>query len=169
MANAKRRWPLVVGIVAGVVALLLVAAGVTFFAMYVHDTDIDQPGASREFAAARTRFAGQAPLVEYGGLQPSVVHRSSGDRRQLAGLHALVYDATDGYLRRVDVPIGLLRAATIGGRFRLGNLGITLEDLERHGPGLVFDTNGAAAGTLSMVDGLIGTHSNESQILIWTD
>jgi hypothetical protein len=97
------------------------------------------------------------------------VHRNPGERHRLVAAHALVYDATEGNLRRVDVPIGLLRVATIGSRINLGSLGITVDDLERHGPGLVLDTNGGAVATLPAADALIGTHSIDSQILIWTE
>jgi hypothetical protein len=64
-----------------------------------------------------------------------------------------------------------------GGRLRLMNLDtfgddrdrITLEDLERHGPGLILDVGGGAVGQLLVGDAIFGTNSRSSQLLVWTE
>ena len=66
---------------------------------------------------------------------------------------------------------------TIGGRIRLMNIGlfgddrdrITLEDLERHGPGLVIDVRDGSAWPTAVGDALFGTDSRGFQMLIWTE
>jgi hypothetical protein len=46
---------------------------------------------------------------------------------------------------------------------------ITLEDLERHGPGLILDVGGGAVGQLLVGDAIFGTNSRRSQLLVWTE
>ena len=78
----------------------------------------------------------------------------------MRALHVLAYDVSASQLRHVDIPGGLLRLMTVGGRFRLMNLEtfgdnrdrITLDDLRQHGPGLVLDE-----------------HVGLSQMLVWTE
>jgi hypothetical protein len=64
--------------------------------------------------------------------------------------HIVQYDARAGHISRIDLPGWFVRAVSAGGRIRIANLGfsgdgdedmqrLTLEDLERHGPGLVLD------------------------------
>ena len=167
-----------IAVVIAIVAVLAVMSGaVLLFSRYVHTRDIDAAGAAREFEAARARFAGQVPLLEYREQDAPIVHRRSGERHQLVALHAIVYDADEEYLRRVDIPFGVLRLVTAGGRLGLVSLGgfgtsrdrMTLDDLERHGPGLVVDAGGGAVGALVAGDALLGTHSRESRILMWTE
>jgi hypothetical protein len=70
-----------------------------------------------------------------------------------------------------------LRVIAIGGYIRLIDFGmpgdnrgrLTLEDLERHGPGLVVDISGGMVAPLAARDALIGTTTtSESQLLMWT-
>jgi hypothetical protein len=79
------------------------------------------------------------------------IHRAPDRPRQpVDALHLLLYDAGDRRLVRVTVPGWLLRLApTSKGRTSIRIDGVeglddhdnpvTLEDLERHGPGLIFD------------------------------
>jgi len=46
---------------------------------------------------------------------------------------------------------------------------ITLEDLVRHGPGLILDTSGGSVGPLAISDVMLGTDARKSQLLIWTE
>jgi len=180
MADERKRPSLVVitGIV--VLGLVVVAVGTSaaLFFRYVKTDPTDSSAATRAFEVARARFKGQLPLIEYRGLQTPVVNRtSSAPRHQLGTLHALIYSSSEGYIRRADVPFAIVRVTTAGGRLSLMDLGmfgdgrdrITLEDLERHGPGLVLDTRGSAVGSLAVADTLLGTRSTDSQMLIWTE
>lgn len=92
------------------------------------------------------------------------VHRSAEASRKsdLQTMRVLVYDAHEGRIVHVDLPFWLLRfmpsarlgevtGAGSGFSFESGH--ITVDDLERHGPGLVLDAR----------------DSRDAQILIWTE
>jgi len=169
---------IVAGSLAGVLVLVIAGSAIVFYWRHVQTAYVRSETAAREFETARARFAGQQPLIELRGLLTPIVRRSpSAPRRDLHALHALAYDVGEGQLRRADVPATLLRLVTIGGRIRFMNLGlfgddrdrITLEDLERHGPGLVIDIRGGSAWPTAMGDALFGTDSRGSQMLIWTE
>jgi hypothetical protein len=178
--NKKKRRSLAIVIPAIAFGLAVAAIGiaVALFSRYVKTEDTDSATAAHEFEAARARFAGRVPLVEYRGLQTPIVRRDpSTPRHQIVAVRALVYSATEGYLRRVNVPMRILRLITTGGRLSLMDLGmfgddrdrITLEDLERHGPGLVLDTGGGSVGFLAVSDALLGTTSKDSRLLMWSE
>jgi len=180
MSDRRKRPSLtiVIGIIALGLVVVAVGTAAALFFRYVKTTATNSSTATREFEATRARFVGQLPLIEYCGLQTPVVRRTpSAPRRPLTAVHALIYSSTEGYIRRADVPFGILRLTTVGGRLSLMDLGmfgddrdrITLEDLERHGPGLVLDARGNAVGGLAVADALLGTQSRDSQMLIWTE
>jgi hypothetical protein len=64
-----------------------------------------------------------------------------------------------------------------GGRVRLINLGmfgddrdrITLEDLERHGPGLIFDVRASQVAHIVAVSAIFGRTSPDSRVLVWSE
>ena len=74
-------------------------------------------------------------------------------------MRVLVYDAHEGRLVHVDLPFWLLRLmpsgalGSFGGDFSFDSGRLTVEDLERHGPGLVLDAR----------------DSRDAQVLIWTE
>jgi len=165
--DAKAKKTLISVVIAIVLIVGLLAAAVvggTAFFIYRHVNAqfTAQDTAEQQFAAQRTRFAGQQPLIELSLGDEPVLHRdASKPRRDLQALHALVYDARSGKLTHVDIPGWLLRMMSGGGRVRLANLEVfdderdrvTLEDLERHGPGLVLDLRRGRA----------------TQVLVWTE
>jgi hypothetical protein len=136
----------------------LVGGGVLFYARHVNHKSLDKRDALVEFENARRTFASQSALVELPearewrredfGRTAVVVHRTpEAPRRPVNSLHVLAYDPQEGNLTSVDLPGWLLRLMTVSGKVRLANTGffrsdqIMLEDLERHGPGLVLDTS----------------------------
>ncbi|HEY7289391.1 MAG TPA: hypothetical protein VH583_06095 [Vicinamibacterales bacterium] len=141
----------IAAVIVGVVVVVLFAGGTyLFLRSHVHSDVVRDDAAATEFSAARARFGGQTPLIELGSDGQPVLHRpADGPRRPVGALHALGYDASEGRLSRLDLPGWFVRAVSAGGRIRLANLGfaddgddaqrLTLEDLERHGPGLVLD------------------------------
>jgi hypothetical protein len=151
MATSKRAaW------VSGAIAILIIAVaviaaaiggGVYLFFKHVKTDLVAADAAAIAFERARVRFAGQQPLVEFPGPFEAVVHRdSAAPRRQVAALNILAYDPDAHKLVRTDIPGWVLRLMSVGGRIRLANLDLfgsdnrlTLEDLERHGPGLVLE------------------------------
>ena len=165
--DAKAKKTLISVVVAVVVIVGMLAAAVvggTFFFIYRHVNAriTPQETAEQQFAAERARFAGQPPLIEMTLGEDPVVHRDpSRPRQELKSLHALAYDTRQGKLTHVDIPGWLLRMMSGGGRIRIANLEmfdddrdrVTLEDLERHGPGLILDIH----------------RGGNSQVLVWTE
>ena len=164
--KTKKTWVSI--IIAGVIIvgiLAITAVGGTAFFFYRHITArlTGQADADQAFSEARVRFSSQQPLIEIAHDDDAVIHRDrEGSRREIRALHALVYDANAGKLTHVDVPGWLLRVMSAGGHLRLANLDmfgddeqtkLTLEDLERHGPGLVMDVK----------------RGRGSELLVWTE
>jgi hypothetical protein len=165
-------------IVAVVFAAVVIASVVVLLSRYVRKEDVGPDSAGREFEQVRSRFANQLPLIEFRGFQDPIVRRSpSAPQHELVALHVLAYSPDDGKLTRADFPADVLRYMSIGGRLRLMNLDtfgderdrVTLEDLERHGPGLVLDVGGGAVGRLLVGDAILGTNARGSRLLVWTE
>jgi hypothetical protein len=165
MASAKKTWVSILiaaVIIVGIIAIVVVGSTAFFVYSHVRAQVTPQATAEQQFADARARFAGQQPLIELSPGDEPVLHRdASRPRRAVQALHALVYDAHARKLTHVDIPGWLLRVMSAGGHFRLANLDmfeddqsqLTLEDLERHGPGLILDVR----------------RGRGSQVLLWTE
>ena len=137
-----------VGIAAGVALAVLIACVAIGLTHHIHRTVASPDEAARAFAAARAHIARSRPLIEIDAeLQLSVIRDLLAARRPFAALHTLSYNPRTRRLIRTDWPMWLLRAVTANGRIRLMSIDIiqkdgervTLDDLERHGAGLVFD------------------------------
>jgi hypothetical protein len=148
------------------------------FSRYVHRGRASADVAVRMFLAARAPLAQQVPLVEYRGFDRPVIHRTpEAPVHPLRTLRLLVYDPGTGELTRGAIPISVIRVMTLGGRLRVMNAGfmgardlrVTLEDLERHGPGLVLDSSRGMPGSLAVADALLGTTAARSLLLVWTE
>jgi hypothetical protein len=170
MASAKRTWLWIIFGVILFVALgvaALVAGGVYMVSKHVKTELVGRVSAEEQFVRQRDRFTGQQPLIEMRGEfgdQKVTVHRSgeASPKSDLQTMRVLVYDSHEGRLVHVDLPFWLLRLVPSG---RLGNVSgsgsdfsfesgrITVDDLERHGPGLILDAK----------------DSRDAQILIWTE
>lgn len=169
MASSKRTWLWVIfGVLVsiGICGVALVGGTAYMVSKHVRTELVGKASAEEEFVRQRERFAGQQPLIEMRGEfgdHEMKVHRAGSDARrtELQRMRVLVYDANQGRLVRVDLPFWLLRLAPSG---RLGNVSgaegfsfdsgrITVDDLERHGPGLVLD----------------GRDGRDAQILVWTE
>jgi hypothetical protein len=146
----------------GLSAVAAVGGAVFFFRRHIQAQFTPSETANQQFDAQRAKFAGQEPLIEMPLGDEPVMHRSpEKPRHELQSLHALVYDARGGKLTHVDIPGWLLVFMSGGGRIRIANLEVfdddrdrvTLEDLERHGPGLVLDLR----------------RGRGTQVLVWTE
>jgi hypothetical protein len=138
-----------------IVGVLAVAAiGGTAFFIYRHvNTEFTRTeSADREFKEARARFAGQLPLIEIRKDDEPLLHRealrTSQSTAKLETLRVLAYDTHEEKLVRVSIPFWLLRLAPSRHMTFLSDSGIdfdsdrvhvTLDDLERRGPGLILD------------------------------
>jgi hypothetical protein len=177
MHAPSRTRRIVVTVLALVAAACLVIAIAVFLIVsrYMETVPLEADTAHREFATASARLTGPAPLVEYRGFEAPVIRRRPGAAtHELHTLHVLAYDADEGELTRGAFPVSVLRTVTLGGWIRLMHAGgadgrITLDDLERHGPGLVLDSRGGTPGILAVADAVLGTKSTQSRFLIWTE
>lgn len=177
MDKRTKTWvSIVVAILIVVVMLGVAAIGGTAYFVYSHirQTPVEETRAGDRFAQARERLANRLPLLEIrdrelerGSQRDLVVNRppevpggASGTKLQT--LRALVYDPDEKRIVEVDIPFWLLRIMPSGRFSFLNDSGIdfdsdrvrlTVEDLERHGAGLVLDHRDRRG----------------SQILVWTE
>jgi hypothetical protein len=175
--RAQKRLAVALLVIVGVVFLTIAAGGILLFRRYITTEYVHATRAAQVFAEERAHLAGQVPLMQYQGFDGVVRREPSRPRRELRTLYALAYSASDGELKRARIPWWLVRSTTLGGRVALANMvmfgddstRVTIEDLERHGPGLVVDTSGAAVGPLAVSDAVFGTRTMGSGLLIWTE
>ena len=168
--STKRTWISVLVaavIVVGILAVTAVGGTAYFIYRHVHTEFTPTEGADRQFADARARFAGKQPLIEMRkGSDEPVFHRetipAAMPPEKLATLRVLAYDTRANKLVNVSIPMWLLRLAPTnkfsfmkdnGIDFDSDRVHITLEDLERRGPGLLLDQ----------------ADRRGSQVLVWTE
>ena len=140
-------------IIVGLLAAAAVGGTAYFFYNHVHTQNAETADAAREFATARQRFTGQPALIEMRRNDEPLLHKELITReavdRPLESLRVLAYDPDDEKLVRISIPFWLLRLAPSNKRMSFLNengvdfdserVHLTLEDLERRGPGLVLD------------------------------
>jgi hypothetical protein len=177
MASKTPTWVWVVLGIAGffVLAFVGLIGGVLMVRSHVHTEAAEKQTADQEFARQRARFAGQQPLVELrkniSDDDKMVIHRppEAAERHtELKTIRVLVYDNQQGRLIHIDVPLWIMRMMPTSNRgtrgrqmtlrgngvdFDFNNGDLTLEDIERHGPGLVVD----------------GIDSRGAQVLVWAE
>ena len=161
MANTRKTWIYIlvaVFVIAGLGGIGLVAGSAYWISRHVSSQLTSTESAEAELDRVRARFAGQQPLVEFSGdsdnptvrrLPRPAERTQSGD---MQALHARIFDPEDGKIVRADIPFWLIR---LGQSFSfMPNMGsVTLEDLERHGPGLIVN----------------GRSDEGQQVLVWID
>jgi len=166
MASTTRTWLWVVLGVMGTLALVVVVVigGAIFeFRRHVRTERVENQTAEEEFNHQREQFAGQQPLIELTGGdghddQPTI-HRAPDTARrvEIKTLRVLIYSFNEGRLIHADVPGWLLRTMSSTTRsrtpgtapswqggafdadFNMRRVPFSIEDLERHGLGLVLD------------------------------
>lgn len=176
MANAKKTWiSIVVAAVIVVFMLAVAVVGVTafFFYRHVNSQIVPESTALAEFNTIRSRFGGQAPMIEMAsdelldaGHEPvahlhAVVHRERVAPGEIHALHVLAYDTEHRKLVRADIPRWLLELTSAHGQLRIADLEIlpgtgervTLADFDRRGPGLVMSLPRVRA----------------TELIVWTD
>jgi hypothetical protein len=167
--NNRKTWVSVLiaaVIIVGVLAAAAIGGTAFFIYRHVHTQITPSENAEQQFADARARFSGQQPLVEIRKDDEAVLHRevipASMPAAKLETLRVLAYDTHGGKLIRVSIPFWLLRLAPsrhvsfihdTGIDFNSDRVQLTLDDLERRGPGLVLDQ----------------ADRRGSQVLVWTE
>jgi hypothetical protein len=151
--KTKRTW---ISIVVAILVLLfvmaagVVATGVFYVRRHVHAEFVTTAVGSETFERERARFAGQEPLIEMREHGETVIHhRTATSTVQLQAMHILAFDPRAGRVVRVSIPFWLLRMApgkhlNLGGNgqgfdFDTERMHVTVDDLERAGPGLLLD------------------------------
>ena len=135
-----------------VMGLALAGGSAYFIARHVRAQTVSSVTAEEQLTRGRARFAGQTPLIELSEDGEPVVHRppadAGGERAPIEVLHAMIYNAESGKLVTVNLPMWLLRMMPAHRRFSFvtddidfdsHRTQITLEDIDRHGPGLILD------------------------------
>jgi hypothetical protein len=153
-------------IIVGVLAVSAVGGTAYFIYRHVNTEFTPTEDAEKQFAAARARFTGQQPLIEMRKGDEPVIHREAIWKTipaaKLETLRVLAYDTRANKLVNVSIPMWLLRLAPSNNFSFMKNNGIdfdsdrmhiSLDDLERRGPGLILDQ----------------TERRESQVLVWTE
>jgi hypothetical protein len=153
-------------IIIAVVAITAVGGTAYFIYRHVQTQFVPTESAEHQFAEARARFAGQKPLIDIGKDDEAVVHRDMIPKTmpaaKLETLRVLAYDTRANKLVNVTVPMWLLRLAPSnhfsfmkdnGIDFDSDRVHITLDDVERRGPGLLLDQ----------------ADRRGSQVLVWTE
>jgi hypothetical protein len=116
----------------------------------------DEASAMGEFNRIRARFAGTTPVLQVRDGHP-ILARMPPDTKptKLDTLRVLHWDPDDNSFARVEVPFWLLRLKSgpiaiisNGTTLNEGELGITVEELERFGPALVVDHEGEGGDRL---------------------
>jgi hypothetical protein len=153
-------------IIVGMLAAAAIGGTVFFIYRHVHTQFTPNDKADEQFAALRARFAGQQPLIEIRRHDDPVLHRevipAEMPPDKLENLRVLAYDTHAEKLVRVSIPFWLLRMAPTrhvsflsdtGIDFDSDRIRLTLDDLERRGPGLVLDQ----------------ADRKGAQVLVWTE
>jgi len=158
MGGRRRTWLLVLTATATIATLLTMAA-IVVVAVYLSRHIDRQVAASdraeAEFAQIRARFVREQPLVEITAGGEALVHPDRGSGGTVRNVHLLAYDPRARRLVHVNLPIWLLRLVpwtsySLAGQtdYGVGGIPLAIEDIERHGPGLILDhqrINGAQA------------------------
>ena len=155
----KRTW---LWVLLGVFAVVVVMAigGIVFSVAFLRQsmtvTAMSPTNADREFEAIRAKFAGQQPLIRMIDGRPEYVAdraKESASTTPLKSMHVMAWDDEEERLVTFSLPFWLLRMKS--GPIRLGayaqgwddrGVSFRIEDLERHGPGLVLDVHERSEG-----------------------
>jgi hypothetical protein len=152
--SSRKTWVSIViasVIIVGMLAVAVVGGTAFFFYRHIDTEFTPQANAEQQFAAARSRFAGRQPLIELRFDDEPVLHRElmaeAHSTAKLETLRILAYDPHGRKLVRVSVPFWLIRLAPSkhfsfndnGIDFDSERVRLTVDDLERLGPGLIMD------------------------------
>jgi hypothetical protein len=161
MPVKRRTWLLIVAATLGLMVLCVVViagAAVYFVARHVDIEPTSGGAATREFERELARFEGQVPLITVDGRELKV-NAAAGPPASagLEAIHVLVWDPDEGGLARIRLPfwllriVGELKLSRHDSVFDLERLHVRVDDIERHGPGLI----------------LSHTEPDGSRVLVW--
>ena len=182
MANKRATWLsvlLATIVIIGIGCVALVGGAAYWFYQHFETRFVPAESAALEFRRVRARFAGQRALVEIRLGREPIVHRPDPTRQKstdLQTLHGVVYDPTARKLVRATIPFWLFRFSTrgridlpAGTRFDSESAHLTIDDLERSGPGLILDLNEHDSDELEHDPDPDEQRGSRIQMLVWTD
>ena len=162
--KTRRTWisiAVAIVIIFVIFGLAVLGTAVYVFRQHVNAQFVSTDTAQEEFQSARQRFAGQQPLIDLShGPHNPVVHERTATGAEIETVRVLAFDPAAGKLVRVALPFWLLRMAPSknftfrsAGDFDFDSdrLHLTVDDLERAGPGLILDTRDPRKGTLVLI------------------
>ena len=130
--------------------VVLIGLGVYVFMSNVDIEDTTPETAELSFQEARAPFSEDEPLIrltrENGSVRAEILRRDRPSDVRPESLHVMVWDPSEERLVNVRIPLWLLRFgdnATVDFSEAdgdiVGDLDLSLEDIDYHGPGLVLD------------------------------
>jgi hypothetical protein len=119
-----------------------------------------EAAALHEIEIIRTRFGSRPPLIEI--IDPRTadvrINRlAHSDGARVTTLHVVNWKSEDGEIVRTEMPVWLMRFSTVNVLSQLvavpAKVRLTVEDIERYGPGIVVDYN----------------QPGKTRVLVWVD
>ena len=166
LPRKKRRWiPILIGVVllGGAVAVGAMVLTALWFRQNLTITQGSEAAATQQFEEVRRRYPGQEPLIKLVDGHPQYVAERASQAAPpvaLSSVHVIAYDRDEGNTVRFSVPFWLLRMKS--GPIRISayqqgwddrGVSFRLEDIERHGPGIIVDV----------------VEPGEGRVLIWAE
>jgi hypothetical protein len=137
--------------------LALAGTGGYYVFKSMQKTTATEAAAVREIEGIRARFGARPPLVEIINPRSMDVRfnrLASSDGARVQTIHVVNWKAEDGEVMRMEVPLWLLRFSSVNILSQIGlapeKLRLTVQDIERYGPGVVVDYNQPGAARLLM-------------------
>ena len=162
----KRKWlAIILGLLFACSMLVVgcVVVAVSFFRQNMEITETSEEAAMRELDEVRARFPGQQPLIQMVDGQPQLAAErasQSPTQTKLSTVHVIAFDRDEGNLVNVSLPFWLLRMKSGPIRvsaYRQGwddrGVSFRVEDIEKHGPGIIVDV----------------TQAGEGRVIIWAE
>jgi hypothetical protein len=137
---------------------IVFAASIAYIVLRTLDsTPSTAEAATTAFDEVRRQFPPRPPLIELADLRSGAVRINrapNSPRKKVETIHFMVWDPEKQEITRGNAPawITRVRVSITGiGNWSFSDLHVTMEDLERYAPGIVFD--------MKMPDG--------QQVLVW--
>ena len=137
--------------------LALAATGGYYVFKSMQKTTATEAAAVREIEGIKARFGARPPLLEIinpRSMDVRVNRLASSDGAPVQTIHVVNWKAEDGEVMRMEVPLWLMRFSSLNIFSQLGlapeKLRLTVQDVERYGPGVVVDYNQPGASRLLM-------------------
>lgn len=137
--------------------LALAATGGYFVFRSMEKSTATEAAAIREIDSIKARFGARPPLVEIinpRSMDVRINRLAGSDGAPVQTIHVVSWKAEDGEVMRMEVPLWLMRFSSVNLLSQIGlapeKLRLTVQDIERYGPGVVVDYNQPGASRMLM-------------------